>query len=146
MAHAPMPLCWQHADMVTRWVRDTLLDGKRGMEYRQAGVEVAQVRDARAILEGCAERVYFWRCGPYVKVGFSKDVARRTRQFLRGRGCLFPDGIDPAQGCLLGTIPGGRNVETAIHRHLGPPVVGEWFLDSERVREALSQPPLPHAA
>lgn len=51
------------------------------------------------------ECVYFVRIGKHIKIGFTKDIAKRVKSFLTTAA-----GVE-----VLLTIPGGRDLERQFH-------------------------------
>lgn len=104
------------------------------LDLTRQQVEVAAVRDAQRTIESRPERVYFFAAGHAVKVGRSINPEKRVRSFGK---ILAPEGVDLTAGHLLGTIPGGCHVETALHRQFHRHrLVGEWF-SLEPIREQI---------
>lgn len=98
-------------------------DRRLTLEY--LGVEEAQVRDAKRLLQAQPERVYFFAADGFVKIGRSVHPERRVRSLS---GTLAPEGVNTATGTLLGTVVGGCEVESHLHRRfLAYRTVGEWF-------------------
>lgn len=63
--------------------------------------------------------VYFAQCGDTIKIGFSMSVTGRIRSLQTSNGALV---------VLLGTIPGTRDREKAIHGMFrNARLAGEWF-------------------
>ena len=90
------------------------------------------------------EVVYFVRAGEAVKIGRTKNLARRLRALATGSAAPLE---------LLAAVPGGRELEARLHRqwrHLH--LRGEWFrADEALVRSAREQaagpaPPTPAEA
>lgn len=80
--------------------------------------------------------VYFFRCGPYIKIGYSIDPLRRLREIRTGIGTKVPDDIDRTRTVLVQTEPGGRNRERDLHKqfkHLHH--WGEWFTEAPELTE-----------
>ncbi len=76
------------------------------------------------------DAVYFAKCGPNVKVGFSSDVPGRLKSLSTS---------SPAPIELLGVVPGDFTIERAIHLRLASVrLSGEWFADCDEVRAVLS--------
>jgi hypothetical protein len=76
-----------------------------------------------------AGRVYFIECAGRIKIGFSRNVQARLRQFSTGSALKFS---------LIGEIDGTKNLEKAIHQKLAANREhGEWFRDCEEVRAIL---------
>ena len=98
----------------------------------------AREEDAAAVLAEAGAEVYFLAVDDIVKIGYSKNVPLRVAQLRSRGGALMPDGYDPRDAVLLGTAPGGRNLEQRLHGHLSDHrVTGEWFVLSPEVREAI---------
>ena len=80
---------------------------------------------------------------PMVKIGTTVDLVRRQKEIVRDleKGNFYPDwlelgGFDELYS--LGTIKGGHNVETAIHRALKDKAMGkEWFTYDAEVAEMI---------
>jgi len=78
-----------------------------------------------------AESIYFLKSFGAIKIGYSADVATRIRDIS-----IYA----PLQPDLLGTIPGDRHFERAIHGHLKKHhLKGEWFSDCSEVREVMAR-------
>lgn len=80
--------------------------------------------------------VYFAQVGPYIKVGYSTDPARRVRRMFKG-ATEGPLGVprDLASRHLLRAIPGTKEDERRCHDALTDfCVTTEWFLDEPEVR------------
>jgi hypothetical protein len=85
-----------------------------------------------------AGKIYFIRCGEFVKIGFATDVPTR----FSGIKTSTPHELE-----LLGTVPGDRSTERAFHerfkRHHHR---GEWFHFADETSELLRlQAPRPAA-
>lgn len=71
------------------------------------------------------ERVYFARLGDLIKIGISKDPARRARSF---------------NAVLVGTMDGDREIESALHREFADlRVRGEWFRAEPRLLSRIGE-------
>jgi len=87
--------------------------------------------------------VYFMRCGPYIKIGYSVDPHTRLNQLRNGDKTKCPDGIDRKAIVLVKTEPGGRDREYELHqqfKHLHH--WGEWFTEAPELTayiESLSE-------
>lgn len=80
--------------------------------------------------------VYFFRCGPYIKIGYSVQPERRLGQIRWGDGTKMPAGVDKESTVLLKTEPGGRGREYELHqqfKHLHH--WGEWFTEAPELTE-----------
>jgi hypothetical protein len=99
-------------------------------------VSMLQIKD---YLENRSVRVYFIKCGDYVKIGKSTNPERRLKSLqIKGEKTIKPDGIDLATAEILGHVPGGGSIETALHRHLkAHNVKGEWFSFSPEVQSII---------
>ena len=74
-------------------------------------------------LTNSRQRVYFAAVGDIVKIGHTANLDQRY-----GASCVQPDGYDYSEMVILGTIPGGRGVESTLHGQLAEHrVLGEWF-------------------
>lgn len=63
--------------------------------------------------------IYFWKIGDKVKIGFAQNVRKRLGNLRHA---------SPAQGVLLGTIPGTRQIEAFLHwQFRASRQNGEWF-------------------
>lgn len=89
--------------------------------------DIAAAREADLAL---IPRVYFFYCDGLVKIGTAVDVERRLESIRKGHGfTLHPDHIKPHRAQLIGSIVGGRRVESYLHkRNHGYRREGEWFL------------------
>lgn len=77
-----------------------------------------------------SEWVYFAADVGRIKIGYSRNVASRIDDI----GQYLEKPLD-----MLGMIPGGLNVERAIHTHLAEyRLRGEWFKDDPHVRQCIS--------
>ncbi len=127
----PVPLCVWHISAV---VRHFMEDARQRFEYQPGRIDVG---DIQAINRASAEVgvrakktppsvVYFLRCGERLKIGTTTDLQKRLK------------GLPP--GDLLGTIPGGVDVEREMHhRFRGHLIQGEWFMATPTVLTLLSQ-------
>lgn len=76
-----------------------------------------------------SERVYFVKCGEYIKIGTSTDVDARVRALAS----KHPD------VSTLCTFDGGRDIERAFHKKLAAHRrSGEWFRDCSELRAAMA--------
>lgn len=70
--------------------------------------------------------VYFIRRGAFLKIGIASNVSKRLSSLQTGQ----PDKME-----LLGTIPGGRDVEQKLHaRFVSLHHRGEWFFFGPELR------------
>jgi excisionase family DNA binding protein len=70
-----------------------------------------------------AEFVYFFRSGPFVKIGTTRNIKSRLQNLQISH---------PTPIALVGTIPGGVRVERELHRRFASlRVNGEWFREVE---------------
>lgn len=77
-----------------------------------------------------AESIYFLKSGEAIKIGYSADVAARVREISI---------YQPLEPELIGTMPGGRSLEEAIHVFLRQHrIKGEWFRDCAEVRGTIT--------
>lgn len=105
---------------------------ERQTVYSYYEIDAAAVRDARRVLAAQPEQVYFFAADHAVKIGRSINPAHRVKSFGATKA---PEDVDPKTGVLLGTIPGGHHVESALHLRFRPHrLVGEWFA-LEPIRE-----------
>ena len=75
--------------------------------------------------------VYFFRCGKYIKIGYSVNPHARLNQLRNGDKTKCPKGIDRRAIVLIETEPGGRDREYELHqrfKHLHH--WGEWFTEA----------------
>lgn len=80
--------------------------------------------------------VYFLRCGPYVKIGYSVNPHSRVNQLRNGDATKCPADIDRKDITLVQTEPGGRDREYQLHqqfKHLHH--WGEWFTEAPELTE-----------
>lgn len=85
--------------------------------------------------------IYFAQRGPYVKIGISRNPARRI-QHLRYGGCVAPADADYSQPVtLLLEIPGStRADELAMQERFRVwHVIGEWFRYDDALSKALDE-------
>lgn len=102
------------------------MPGSRHGGRLSLGARMRQVASAHA---GGLDRVYFIRCGRYVKVGYSQDCESR----LSALRTTTPHDVD-----LLGTLTGGREAERAIHQLLARlRHRHEWFRLSPGLKKAI---------
>ena len=95
-----------------------LIEWLRVPAFRRTWSDI-RLRETVAAEADSGRRVYFYAAGPHVKVGFSTDPERRTRNLRSPAG---------ERGLLLGSIPGWRRTERAVHFRFDPyHVEGEWF-------------------
>lgn len=73
--------------------------------------------------------VYFIQCEGRIKIGLSRNADGRLKELSTGA---------PAKLVFLARVPGGRQLETALHRRLRDyRVYGEWFHDCDDVRDVM---------
>ena len=147
------PFCAFHLDRAGEWFAAKLAHGymevaqrtadmHRDRLAREADVDLNLVRDAREALRRSNARVYFFALldQDLVKIGYSTDPESRVKQFRSRTGCLFPDGTDPSNGELMGTIAGGHFTENMLHqRHRRFRVAGEWFRLTDELRRDIDE-------
>lgn len=133
-----LPLCEEHlAHMIgiVGEAYDKVISNLK-REVKEAGDKALQesFEKREAISEQQAEwrqtrsRVYFLRCGQYIKIGFSTDVDKRVDHIRRLGGVLAPEGLDLSKTVLIADVAGEMTAEKSLHKkfnHLR--VVGEWF-------------------
>lgn len=78
----------------------------------------------------CPTKVYFMRRHDgMIKIGWSKNPAKRMKDLQTGAGALE----------IIHTEPGGRIRERRLHdRFASDRVAGEWFTESDAIREYLA--------
>lgn len=93
-----------------------------------------------ALKTGSVATIYFAARGPYVKIGISRDPAKRLRALRYGRLLTPPDADSSAPAELLHTIPGSSlDDEFRMQiRFSGWHVVGEWFRCDAAFRDELA--------
>src|SRR6185312_15480512 len=75
--------------------------------------------------------VYFALCAGRIKIGTTANLKTRIATLATSA---------PFAIKLLGTIPGGREIEFGIHERLcSYRTVGEWFVDCEEVRAVIRE-------
>lgn len=137
------PFCGFHYDKAAEWFwRRLSVERADALQERRINLReialAARERDAEAVLAAAGAEVYFLAVDDIVKIGFSKNVALRVAQLRSRGGALMPEGYDPKGAELLGTAPGGHELEARLHGHLSDHrVAGEWFVMSPEVREAI---------
>jgi len=143
---AMTPFCWQHEGAAFEWYdRERVESGLHltlpsGVTRFEAATLIGQAKSIIAA-HGEGEVVYFYelvgQC--LVKIGTTRRLANRLASFRIGKGCTFPDGADHTTGRLIGTTPGGRDLEQHLHRvHHQHRVVGEWFRLVEDVADHIA--------
>ena len=88
------------------------------------------------IKESRDSTVYFFRNGPYIKIGYSVDPHRRLVQIRGGDSTKCPDGLDRSEMVLVQTEAGGRGREYELHqqfKHLHH--WGGWFTEAPELTE-----------
>lgn len=88
------------------------------------GITLDAIRDARQVHD---QVVYFVERHGFVKIGTTQNLPARLAALDRGDSAIAGMTINPV--ALLAVMPGGRQVEQAIHalfEHLR--YDGEWFL------------------
>lgn len=81
--------------------------------------------------------VYAIRCGPYVKIGLTRDLRARMATLALPKDPTtkpadLPIGTQPLE--LLGYLEGDRQIEKAFHEAFRPErAAGEWFYATERI-------------
>lgn len=141
---------WLRQQWVDDLLDDTVMTASearaiRDAERRVAGDAVARwQRHVDELIAAASDDlgqhpvVYFLEAGHYVKVGTAIDVESRVRS-LRSPGdqTKRPPAVDNTRAQLIGTIPGGRRTESAVHRQMRrwrfPGT--EWFVLDEACRE-----------
>jgi hypothetical protein len=143
--HEPLPICREHAVMLSQNVTDRLYSNAfRASAATGEDVEKAAVApDAVWGQASHAPVVYFLTNGDRVKIGTSANVTARV-------GALS---LRRSNAALL--LKGDSRLENALHAHFDSDRVGqtEWFFLSTRIKDyiarrkeadaALRQPPLP---
>lgn len=88
------------------------------------GVALDSLRDARRVHD---QVVYFVERHGFVKIGTTQNLAARLAAIDRGDSAITGMLITPVT--ILAVMPGGRQVERAIHELFGHlRYDGEWFL------------------
>lgn len=89
-----------------------------------------------ALPDGNRPSIYFLACGPYVKVGYSRNVKARVESLRRpAEQTERPNDLNVLDAHLLAVVPGAPQGERLIHTLLAPHhVVGEWFHLNDDVR------------
>jgi len=106
------------------------------LESAQSRIMCPQLPPRPAIQRREIGPVYFMRCGPYIKIGYSVDPHTRLNQLRNGDKTKCPDGIDRKSIVLVKTEPGGRDREYELHqqfKHLHH--WGEWFTEAPELTE-----------
>jgi hypothetical protein len=129
------PFCERHLERARTWFRALDIAEGHKIAASQVGISIEEARAAITQAQNVLwstpdDLVYFWELDGQglVKIGHSRRVEIRTAQFLKGKGCTFPDGADPSRGRLIGTTPGGEPMEKHLHRiYRREWISGEWF-------------------
>lgn len=79
--------------------------------------------------------VYFLFMNPgYVKIGVSKNPKTRMRSIIYGPCTSEPNDLWYGQAIMLGVLPGGRELEAAMHAKFYPyRLMGEWFVAVDEI-------------
>lgn len=123
---------------VERWVTETLAYEDSRSSPSLVAVLVSPTRPSRdAALDRARaqwdKRVYFMRCLDcrLIKIGFSKDVAKRKAQIERSTEHVLE---------VLGTKLGDRWTEAQLHgSFIHERVKGEWFRESEALLKYIAE-------
>lgn len=153
-----LPLCHSHRDQLERHiigprvreVREQAAEAKqelsdhmetcdrevklRDLDERRENLRYAQAQRAKN-----NARVYFMRCGEFVKIGVSTAPAYRHRQIRESGGVLMPHGLDFTKTELVTHVKGGYAHEKALHAkfsHLRH--TGEWFTEAPELTEYIN--------
>lgn len=114
-------------DAYDRGVADEV---QRRLDIQQKQEELdAARRDAGA-------RVYFLRCGGFIKIGFTTNLHSRIDTITKSGGVLMPDGLPYWTAELATATPGGMDDEKGLHKrfhHLRH--TGEWFTEAPELTE-----------
>lgn len=74
--------------------------------------------------------IYVLRYDHLIKIGFSDQLAIRIRTIMA---------TTPAPVFFVGWMPGGRDLEAHLHERFAPNhFSGEWFIETEEVRQVFS--------
>lgn len=139
-----VPFCGRHHGNLTDFYSDAAAEVAMAKAKRDEPnlfrftINRARELDAQRVLEDAGAVVYFFAVDDIVKIGFSINAAARVAS-LRTNKTLTPEGYDTKSGALLGTTPGGRNLERRLHGLLGDHrICGEWFTRSPEVNEVIA--------
>lgn len=124
------PLCDEHLmEAATRGVKvQRRYDNRRFLDIEKKALE--QFKAGKRISEGLDEDgwIYFLRSDGLIKIGFSKNIGRRLRQY-------------PPSADVLLVMPGNRTIETHLHRRfkLNLKRGREWFEETEWIDKLIDQ-------
>lgn len=127
-----MHLCVTHIRQV-EWFADTNYPRTNtpGFIKRERQFKSAQTLEdfkAGKTLEGLNQHIYIVKVGDLIKIGFSRDVKRRLRQYSPGTE-------------VLAVAPGAPSIERYLHRKFAHFLVSgrEWFTDAEPIRDLVQE-------
>lgn len=149
-----LPLCEKHLEVVTKEIT-------RGLRAEVAEIKAALAKtrdeiadeittewaDRRDAIQAKAQearskrsRVYFMRCGKYIKIGTSTNIHRRLASIQKSGGVLMPAGLDFPSTELVAAIHGDHRRERDLHAkfsHLHH--TGEWFTEAPELTEYINE-------
>lgn len=147
-----MPFCEFHIGDALRTFRayfanEVRIQERMQLESRRRArtrleIELGQEADAATVLTEAKRSVYFFLVpNRAVKIGYSSRPERRLPSLRNnGGGALTPPNMDCKPGYFYAVIPGGREVEKALHRSLySHRISGEWFRLSPNVLAAMDE-------
>lgn len=85
-------------------------------------------------------RVYFLRCGGFIKIGFTTNLSSRIDTITKSGGVRMPDGLPYWTAEVVTATPGDMQDEKALHKrfaHLRH--TGEWFIEAPELTEYIER-------
>lgn len=153
-APATVPLCSEHlADLESFFLEPVLAQiqaAAQGLQnaYNRGVADEVQRRsdiyqkqaEVNAARREAGSRVYFLRCGGFIKIGFTTNLPSRIDTITKFGGVLMPDGLPYWTARAAAAIPGSMQDEKALHQqfaHLRH--TGEWFTEALELTEYIER-------
>lgn len=148
-----LPLCHKHLEVVTKEITHTLReqvaelrDGiKKGRDEIADELMTEWAANREAVRRRTAEarykrsRVYFLRCGEFIKIGTTTNLTNRLASIQKSGGVLMPHGLDYRRTELVAAIHGDQRQERDLHKqfaHLRH--TGEWFTEAPELTDYIN--------
>lgn len=145
-----LPLCQQHLEDITKEItkpqqrRIAELEAELNKSRDEVSKELlSEWSERRQAVEAKAQearyersRVYFMRCGKFIKIGTSTNVHDRLAAIQKSGGVLMPSGLEYQHTELVTVIHGDLHREKGLHKkfaHLRH--TGEWFTETPELTE-----------
>jgi hypothetical protein len=116
--------------------RAAILEHRRAQSVAEKAEVIRMTERVRAAFPeeiDTTSQVYFMESAGYVKIGRSRNVPKRLSEMQVA---------NPGMISLMGLLPGGQEMETAIHAALdavGHKRRGEWFLLTDALRHTIGE-------